>query len=92
MNIEQAILDPTRVFSCPVEVCHEPSFTRDQKIKVLRCWEYDARELEVAEEENMEGGPPGMLDKVLWALHQLNAHIDIEHSSPTKQGGREFSS
>ncbi|MCH8956862.1 hypothetical protein IIA28_16295 [candidate division KSB1 bacterium] len=56
-------------------------------LAVLRCWEYDARELEVAEEENMGGGPPGVLDKVFRALHRLDADVDIEHSPPTKQGG-----
>ena len=87
MNIEQAMLDPISVFACPDDVCDEPSLTWDQKIKVLRCWEYDARELEVAEEENMGGGPPGVLDKVFRALHRLDADVDIEHSPPTKQGG-----
>ena len=87
MNIKQALLDPTSVFACPDEVCDEPSLTRDHKIKVLRRWEYDARELEVAEEENMGGGPPGVLDQVLVALHRLDAEFDTEHSPPTKQGG-----
>ena len=41
----------------------------------------------MAEEENMGGGGPDVLDEVLAALHQLNAEIDIEHSPPTKQGG-----
>ena len=88
MNIEQAMLDPTSVFACPDNVCDEQSLTRDQKIKILRRWEYDARELEVAEEENMGGGPPDVLDKVLIALHRLDADVDTEHSPPTKQGGQ----
>lgn len=87
MNLEQAMTDPTSVFSSPDAVVQIKTLTRGQKIKILRRWEYDARELEVAEEENMGGGPPGLLDQVLKALHQLDAHIDCEHSSPTKQGG-----
>jgi hypothetical protein len=87
MNIEKALLDPTREFSSPANVCIEQLLTRDQKIQILRRWEYDARELEVAEEENMGGGGPDILDEVLAALHQLNAEIDVEHSPPTKQGG-----
>jgi len=46
-----------------------------------------ARELEVAEEENMGGGPPSMLDEVLNALHSLGSEADVAHSPPTKQGG-----
>ncbi len=81
------MLDPTSIFACPSDVCDEQSLTRDQKIKILRRWEYDARELQVAEEENMGGGPEDVLDEVLLALHRLDAVVDIEHSPPTKQGG-----
>ena len=87
MNIKQALQDPNHTFSCPDDVCGEPSFTRDQKIKILRQWEYDTRELGVAEEENMGGGPPDLLDKVLMALHRLGADADPEYTPPTKQGG-----
>ncbi len=62
MNIEQAMLDPTNAFASPEDVFNEQSLTRDQKVKILRRWEYDARELEVADEENMSGGPPDILD------------------------------
>ena len=87
MNIEQAMLDPTSMFSYPDDICKDSSLTKEQKIKLLRQWEYDARELEVAEEENMAGGPPDLLDQVLTALHQLHADLDVNHSAPTKQGG-----
>jgi hypothetical protein len=87
MNLEQAMQDPTRAFSCPDNVCDEPTLTRDQKIKILRRWEYDTRELEVADEENMGGGPPDVLAEVLMALHRLDADVDPDHSPPTKQGG-----
>ena len=87
MKLEQAMLNPTGTFSCPDEVCNEPTFTREQKIKVLRSWEYDTRELGVAEEENMGGGPPDLLDQVLQALHRLGADALPENTPPTKQGG-----
>jgi hypothetical protein len=77
MNIEQAMLDPTSVFSCPDDVLDEQSLTREQKVKILRQWEYDARQLEVAEDENMAGGPSDLLDNILAALNELNAHIDL---------------
>lgn len=87
MNIVLALQDPASVFSSPDEVCDEKSLTRDQKIEILRRWEYDARELEVAEDENMAGGPAGQLDLVLAALHRLGVEPDTEHSPPTRQGG-----
>lgn len=87
MDIKQALLDPTSVFSRPEDVLAEASLSRDQKIKILRRWEYDARELEVADDENMGGGAPAILDRVLQALHQLEADIEVEKTPPTKQGG-----
>ena len=87
MDIEKAILKPNSEFACPEDILCEQSLTREQKIKILRQWEYDARELEVAEEENMGGGPPSMLDEILRALHCLNSAVDVEHLPSTKQGG-----
>jgi hypothetical protein len=45
------------------------------------------RELQVAEEEGMEGPQPVTLDAVLGALRSLGAPADTERSAPTKQGG-----
>jgi hypothetical protein len=53
----------------------------------LQRWEYDVRELQVAEEEGMEGPQPVTLDVVLRALRSLGAPADTERSAPTKQGG-----
>ena len=50
-DIKKAMLDPTKVFTDPSEVVADPGLTRDQKIEILRRWEFDAHELEVAEEE-----------------------------------------
>lgn len=87
MDIEKAMFDPAGVFTCPDDVFGEPSLTREQKVKILRRWEYDARELAVAEEENMAGGPPNLLSDILQVLHRLNAETDPGKSAPTKQGG-----
>lgn len=87
MDIEKALFDPGSIFASPNDVFGEPSLTREQKIKILRRWEYDARELAVAEEENMAGGPPNMLSEILESLHRLDADMDGKKSAPTKQGG-----
>ncbi len=50
IDVKKAMLDPTMVFKEPKEVVANDELTRDQKIEILRRWEYDARELEVAEE------------------------------------------
>jgi len=86
-DIEQSMLDPTSVFAKPEDVLKAGDLSREQKIEVLRRWEYDARELEVAADENMTGNNSDLLDKVLQALEKLGYEADPENAPPTKQGG-----
>ena len=72
-DIEKAMLNPTTVFRTPDEVLLREDLSREQKIEILRRWAYDARQLEVAEEKNMGGQRPDILDQVLRALHTLDA-------------------
>jgi hypothetical protein len=87
IDVEKALLDPGLVFTTPAEVLANNELTRAQKIEILRRWEYDVRELQVADEEGMEGPEPVTLDAVLDALRTLGAPEDTENSAPTKQGG-----
>ena len=85
IDVAKAMLDPTMMFEEPKNVVTSTELTRDQKIEILRRWEYDARALEVAEEEaGMAVRRPEMFDLVVQALHMLNADRDTEHSPPTK--------
>ena len=85
IDVKQAMLDPTPVFKDPTDVVADENLSRDRKIEILRRWEYDARELEVAEEEaGMAVLQPDMFDRVVQALHTLGAKRDTEHTPPTK--------
>ncbi len=85
IDVKQAMLDPTSVFNDPTDVVAEENLSRDQKIEILHRWEYDARELEVAEEEaGMAVRRPDMFDRVIQALHTLGVELDTEHTPPTK--------
>ena len=85
IDVKKAMLDPPMVFKDPKDVVANVELTRDQKIEILRRWEYDARQLEVAEEEaGMAVRHPDMFDRVLQALHVLDVERDIEHTQPTK--------
>ncbi|HEY2987561.1 MAG TPA: hypothetical protein VGL11_07530 [Candidatus Binatia bacterium] len=88
IDFEKALVDPGIVFKTPQDVVRSDDLSRDQKIQVLRRWEYDARELQVAEEENMPGPQPVTLDMVLAALRAIGAGTDVERAAPTKQGGK----
>lgn len=76
-KLDQALLDPTSVYKLPDDVIKDNSLTQEQKVKILHRWEYDARALQVADEENMPvlSGKErdSMLSRVLDALHALGA-------------------
>ena len=85
IDLKKAMLAPTMVFKDPKDVVANVELTRDQKIEILRRWEYDARQLEVAEEEaGMVVRRPDMFDRVVQALHALDVKRDMEHTPPTK--------
>jgi len=85
VNLEQALQDPASVFGTPEEVAAHAGLTCEQKIEILRLWEYDAAEAEVATEEGMPGGDNGLLQRILLALHGLIGGIDVGDTGPTKQ-------
>ena len=76
------MLNPALVFLGPEDVLQHDELTREQKIEVLRRWKFDALQLQVAEEENMGSEQPSdILDRVLQALHALNASRNLEDST-----------
>ena len=83
--------DVSRAFDRPRDVLDSPDLAPEQKIKLLREWEIDLRELQVASEENMTGdAAPGataeLLQECRRALAKLGA-TDGGGGAPTKQGG-----
>ncbi len=87
-RLQKALIDPANVFSSPMAVVDDETFSTERKIEILRRWEYDAKEIQVADEEGFPAREPGtLLDAVIAALHRLGAGPDLEHSPTTKQGG-----
>jgi hypothetical protein len=86
-DVEQALLDPGSVFGSPEELLVAKGLSREQRIAVLRRWEYDASEVSVAVEEGMPGGNADLVHRILRALEQLGATVDVERVGPTKQHG-----
>lgn len=83
----RAMLAPDTVFKTPEEVVSSPALTVDQKIEILRRWEYNASEEAVALEEGMPGEETGMLRDILIALGKLTGPLDLDHTGPSKQHG-----
>jgi len=90
-DLDKALVDARAVFKRPEDVVTASDLTREQKIEILRRWEYDAREIQVADEEGMTAPPSepqsAPLDLILKALRTLGAPSRAEKSAPTKQGG-----
>lgn len=86
-DLDKALVDARAVFKRPEDVVTARDLTREQKIEILRRWEYDARAIQVAEEEGMTA-PPSVpqsahLDLILNALRTLGAPSNAEKSAPT---------
>lgn len=89
IDIEKALLNPVAIFKTPQQVIDTNDLSREQKIEVLRRWEYDVREIQVLDDESTTAKETQAvtLDSVLTALRSLGAPVDVEHTAPTKQGG-----
>jgi hypothetical protein len=93
-RFEDALTDVAKVFADPKEIAGSEELSHQQKVKLLRQWEFDLRENLVASEENMtaetlpEGHSAELLRGVRKALIDMGAvdHKD-ETAAPMKQGG-----
>ena len=86
IDTEKAIKDPSAVFQDPMEVVRAEGLSMNEKREILRVWEEDARELQVAANENMGGGEPDRLQDVLRAKAALEPEAD---KSPSAHGGKQ---
>lgn len=87
-DYERALVDPMAVYARPSQVLNDASLSAEQKLSILRRWELDSRELQVAEEEGMTDGEPDLLIEVLQAIGTLDPDAGLHRrDAPTKQGG-----
>jgi hypothetical protein len=89
--MEEALADVGKVYRQPRAICDDPKLTKAEKIKLLKQWEYDLRELQVAADENMTGSGTGrnaeLLRDVRDCLNSLGADDDLELAGASKHGG-----
>lgn len=55
IDIDDAVMDPTRYFSRPAEVLDDARLNREEKRRILQSWALDAELISEAESENMRG-------------------------------------
>jgi hypothetical protein len=93
-RFEDALADVGKCFAQPNDIVGSEDLSHQQKVKLLKQWEFDLRENLVASEENMtadnlpEGQSAELLRGVRKALIAIGAvdHKD-ETAAPMKQGG-----
>jgi hypothetical protein len=85
--LERALRDPASVFATPEAVAEHGGLTREQKIEILRSWQYEVAEAEVATEEGMPGGNGELMTRIVAALDSIIGGIQAGDSAPTKQHG-----
>lgn len=71
LRLDIALKDPSRQFEQPDHVVDHPGLSDQEKRKILRQWELDAKNLSVAEGEGMSGGEESKLRRVKAALKRL---------------------
>ena len=72
-DYDRALLCPASIFAGPMDVVVTDSLTAAQKLEVLKRWEGEAHDLDVATAENMGGGEPSRLGDVRVAIDMLCA-------------------
>jgi hypothetical protein len=87
LELEKALADPASVFAEPEDVVVTSGLTDEQKIEILRRWEFNASEESVALEEGMPGEESDMLRRILMALGKLTGRLDVSHTGPAKNHG-----
>ena len=85
-DFDKALKDPTLVYQTPGDVLTDTRLSDEQRLQILKRWEQDQRELQVAQEEGMSGGEDNILKEILDAMETLDVHPDTREA-PTKHGG-----
>jgi hypothetical protein len=93
-DYEKALLDVSTHFKSPEELYRAPDLTREQKLELLKQWEYDLQLLMVASEENMPASSPaasGRTSEIVRQVHDVVKRLGVENdpdkAGPSKTGG-----
>lgn len=84
VDIEKALMDPASVFAAPEDVIVHKALSNEQRVEILRRWQYDASEDAVATEEGMQTSSSDILYRILAALRQVKGDVDVESVAPSK--------
>ena len=80
-DYDRALIAPEQVFESPMDIVNTDSMTSEQKLTVLKHWEANARDLQVATDESMTGPGNTRLDEVRKAIDKLTQAEDLDEHS-----------
>jgi hypothetical protein len=80
-DYDQALLTPESIFTNPMDVVNTDSLTPEQKMTVLKRWEANAKDLEVASSESMTGGARSRLGEVGKAIVELMKNESVDENT-----------
>ena len=86
-EIRKILLNPAAAYKSPAAILADNELTKENKIEILRRWEYDACEVSVAGEEGMQASDGELLQQIVRAIGSLTGEINTKRTPPTKQGG-----
>jgi len=85
---EKMLVDVAAHFAAPADIVDAPGLGRDQKIALLKQWDYDLQLLLTASEENMTGDSPGDTAEKVRQVHKAMAKLgvkpDLQKAGPGK--------
>ncbi len=82
IDYAKALDDPATQFAAPADIVAATGLTNEQKIALLRQWQFDESEIAVATEEGMPGGESRLLQQIAAAIAALDP--DSARTTPTK--------
>lgn len=90
-TFDKLAVDVSKHFATPEALLAAEDLSREQKLALLRQWEYDLHLLQVATEENMTGNAaPGTnaekIRQVQMAAEKLGARLDPKKGGAAKIG------
>jgi hypothetical protein len=90
-SFDKLVVDVAEHFATPEALLADESLTREQKLALLRQWEYDLHLMQVATEENMTSDAPSganaeIIRQVHAAAEKLGAEFDTEGGGAAKTG------
>lgn len=78
VDLERALIAPEEIFDDPMDIVNDTHMTTEEKLQILKHWEANAHDLQVATEEGMTGPGRPRLGEVKKAILQLCAETDLD--------------